>query len=394
MLYIQRFLYCQIPSASPQRYLPATNLFIPFCDTTTVKHSLLSIIAMFTPPDYTDQSLFPPAAFAPSNQLDAFALQMMQKFMADSYVEGRKYWAAGVDDGPNESQVEVEKFLEFTGLLPKRERPIAEPRPVLLNSSDSGTQSLEARTEAIATTPKPRWKRRLSLPSGPPPAFLKPPRLRMRSLSLPLLNKLPRPTFPLTKRLQRLSKNLTLPPLRRTVSEPTDLQSRPSGLSSSKKKPRRMTLDESQMTITTNRDTSASPSPILALPVQSPRLPCDYLPLILSSPRHRPRPVDMRPLTFDREPPPGSPLSVRKVPLPPPEWFDTPFPTRAAEQQPSEEEDDNRYDLQWYKVLFLPFGLFILLLVGTLILVLFIFMEIILSPLSLYCTLCESSATE
>ncbi|KIK67351.1 hypothetical protein GYMLUDRAFT_37450 [Collybiopsis luxurians FD-317 M1] len=370
---------------------------------------------MFAPPDYSDPTLYPPTSHAPSNRTDAYALHMLQKLMADSYVEGRKYWAASSDGGPNPAQAEVEKFLEFTGLLSKRERlsEIQEVSQPGVRSDCSSEAFADAQDSTIPKESPRHWRRYISLPSGSSPSFLRLPRSRMRAMSVPLFSKIQRPPFPLPKRLQRLSKTLTPLPLMRTISEPRIL---PSSFSpfSLMKKPRRMTMDESQMTTATSRvaDTSVAPlSPSILFPVHSPRLPCDYLPLIQATSRKRRKrpvqtvkraksaepfalpfyPVQARPLTCDRNPPPGSPLSVRKFPLPPPEWFDTPFDKEPSAVREQSIEEDKKYPPRWYEILLFSLGTFLLLIVVILTAILFVLLEIILSPATIFCALCEDS---
>ncbi|KAF9037020.1 hypothetical protein BDP27DRAFT_1526023 [Rhodocollybia butyracea] len=337
----------------------------------------------FALPDYGEGTI-PPVWHTPSNRVDALTLHMMHKLMADSYVEGRKYWAD--HGGPNESQAEVEKFLEFTALLPKRERPELVPESDEEESSSTSSDEFTDEFPLVSAKARPRWKRILSLPSSSAPLLLKPTSTLLRSASLPFLRK---NAFP--KRLRRLSKSLTPPALRRIASEPTKSSSLPADL----KRIRSITLDESKISIATCPDTDLSynSAPSSSPLTRIPRFPCDYLPKTpIKSPaktRRRRRlplkqiespsdslailiPVDTLPLSFDREPPPGSPLSIRKIPRPPPEWFDTPYPDEGLllEVEEVEEAVSPEENIRWDKILLgliiLVFAIFVTSLLGIL----------------------------
>jgi hypothetical protein len=155
-----------------------------------------------------------------------------------------------------------------------------------------------------------------------------------------------------------------------------------------------MTLDESKIFIATRRNTDLSykSAPLSPPLTRIPRFPCDYLPKTPTKTptkrRHRPVeklelpsnslaifiPIDTRPLSFDREPPPGSPLSIRKFPRPPPEWFDTSFPDENLSVDVEEVEEAASPDeaIRWYKVflglIILAFGVFVTSLLGILLL--------------------------
>ncbi|KAJ3809535.1 hypothetical protein EV368DRAFT_66103 [Lentinula lateritia] len=335
---------------------------------------------MFRLPDYGEGSDFPPASSMPLSRLDAMAKHQMQMMMAQSYIEGRKYWAENPDSEPNEVQLEIEKFLEFTGLLPKRVRQseLEQPSPESDEESSSALTISPEPADAldISTKSRSRWRRYLSFSSGSPLSakFLKNSSSRSRSMSLPLIGKIQRPSFPIPKRIRRLSKTITPPALRRTASEPT--KHSPQSNPTSAPKSRRMTLDESQITLAKSRigaDTKPIVQPISRLP-RIPRFPCDYLPLSPPTPLRRRRPAKplakpksmeslappRRPLyNFDRDPPLGSPNCVRKHPLPPPEWFDTPFPEQPMSVEDEEIEDDEE-GIMWYHILLAPVTLLVL----------------------------------
>ncbi|KAJ4490567.1 hypothetical protein J3R30DRAFT_3729277 [Lentinula aciculospora] len=360
---------------------------------------------MFALPDYGENTIFPPARTMPSSRVDAICMQMMQKLMADSYIEGRKYWAENPDaegGAPNEVQVEIEKFLEFTALLPKRTRP-SETDPVVPESDEESSSASSSNSEEVLPKPtqsRPRWRRYLSFGSVSTSS-------QSRSVSLPLIGKISRPSFPLPKRLRRFSRTITPPALRRTASQPNKPLSHPN--SSLLPKHRRMTLDESQVALAKSRlDTDIHWAQPLSLPSspRTPRFPCDYLPKVSSTPtRKRRRPakacktkvndrsreslaitVPRPPLfIFDRNPPLGSPDCVRKFPLPPPEWFDTPLP---EEEKPNEDKDlcistsqqeEDEEAFKWYRILLALLVLLALLIVAPVFLILYILMEILQS---------------
>ncbi|KAJ3785156.1 hypothetical protein GGU10DRAFT_399033 [Lentinula aff. detonsa] len=340
---------------------------------------------MFALPDYGENTV-PPARYMPSSRLDAICMHRMQKLMADSYIEGRKYWAENPDAAPNEAQLEVEKFLEFTALLPKRTRP-SEIEPVLIVSDEEDSSDLTSTSEQGFPRPpkvRPRWIRYLSFSSNVSSFPKAPSPSRSRLMSLPLIGKIQRPSFS-PKRLRRFSRAITSPVLRRTASEP----SKPSTQSKSTPAPktRRMTLDESEIALASSRssgtDTNTLVQP-LSLPsslciARTPRFPCDYLPKASPTPtrkrRRRANTQDEKPKNFpkqslaiivppqplvilERYPPFGSPNCVRKVPLPPPEWFDTPFPEKekpVAEIPAVQQEEEEA--LTWYNILLAPFAL-------------------------------------
>ncbi|KAJ3996003.1 hypothetical protein F5050DRAFT_186520 [Lentinula boryana] len=338
---------------------------------------------MFALPDYGENTV-PPSRCGPSNRLDAICMHKMQKLMADSYIEGRKYWAENPDAAPNEAQLEVEKFLEFTALLPKRTRP-SEIEPVLIVSDEEDSSALTSISEQGFPTPpkvRPRWMRYLSFSSNVSSFPKAPSPSRSRLMSLPLIGKIQRPSFP-QKRLRRFSRAITPPVLKRTVSEP----SKPSTQSKSAPITRRMTLDESQIALASSRS-GGTDTNTLARPLSLPsslgisrtrRFPCDYLPKTPPTPtrkrRRRANTQDEKPknvpkqslaiivppqplVILERYPPFGSPNCVRKVPLPPPEWFDTPFPEeeKSAAEIPAVQQEEEEA-ITWYNILLAPFAL-------------------------------------
>ncbi|KAE9407477.1 hypothetical protein BT96DRAFT_1014052 [Gymnopus androsaceus JB14] len=318
-----------IPISATIESIQSQQLFFrpPFC------HSL-----MFALPDYGEHTIFPPASSTPANQIDAYCMHMMQKMMADSYIQGRKYWDENphAHDGvPNESQVEVEKFLEFTGLLPKRERP-ADLEPVFMKLDEESFSESDVASHVAKA--RPRWRRYISLPSGSSaPAFLRSEsssRLRSMSLTLPVIGPLQ-----------------CQPAHTRATSEPTKPSL--SKLALLHNQPGRFTLEESQIAFKSRVAgiSTAPPSPLSSYSCspRTPRFPCDYLPLTptKSPTKRRKRPTakaklqsqstdslaipvqtDTRPLTFDRDPPPGSPSAIRKIPLPPPNGSIHPSPRK------------------------------------------------------------------
>ncbi|KAF9258996.1 hypothetical protein L218DRAFT_700435 [Marasmius fiardii PR-910] len=174
--------------------------------------------------------------YRPKSKQDAWLNIRMHQYLAQSYTRAREYQKlCGLDDdededededdpdfpGFNESQKEVERYLEFINALP--------PRPQRLNSqSEPSSASLDdgvAFPQFLASTPstptRPRWRRYLSLESAKAP-FLSPVKLWKRTTSLPTpLSQIP---FPLKLPLHRVSVSLKsrapFAAFRRTKSAP------------------------------------------------------------------------------------------------------------------------------------------------------------------------------
>ncbi|KAF5354504.1 hypothetical protein D9758_012407 [Tetrapyrgos nigripes] len=130
--------------------------------------------------------------FCPGSEVDALSRQLMQKLMADGYAAARRTWDynravcianGGTPDdsacyGPTPVQREIESFLEFTGLLPRRPVYIEEEDPEQDVEEEEDTCDEENGLEVCPPTPKSgRWHRLL-------PQTESPLKLRRRSTTL------------------------------------------------------------------------------------------------------------------------------------------------------------------------------------------------------------------
>ncbi|KAJ3730817.1 hypothetical protein C8R42DRAFT_17548 [Lentinula raphanica] len=395
---------------------------------------------MFALPDYGDYTV-PPQRCVPADRIDARCMHNFQKMMAESYMAGRQYWIDHPDEGPNEAQQEVEKFLEFTGLLPKRLVPQVEPEPLsMLLKKHSGSSSSSSSISSDAEPPsptksRPRWKRYFTMSStsssSESATSVSPPSSpRSIAISLPLIGKVQRPSIPLPKQLRRLSRNIARPVLKRTASEPTNKRSK----ATPPPKTRRMTMDESQVTLAqsrigdADRDITGRPlslqSPPPPFTPRIPRFPCDYLPLPPITPpsptaqRRRSRPARMsddkskpkpkpeslpptEPITKPdiivppppiesvdyRNPPIGDPNRLRRFSEPPPEWYHEDTPFTDSESELEEEQPTNKIvqvqdeyqdgSITWFQILLAPFALVIFLVYLLLFILVFIIAAIL-----------------
>ncbi|THU83818.1 hypothetical protein K435DRAFT_870916 [Dendrothele bispora CBS 962.96] len=126
------------------------------------------------PNEETDDSV--PQKFTATGS-DARCRHALHKVLADTYIEARKLWDhnravcianGGTPDdselyGPNESQREIERFLEFTGLIPTR--PVYVEELNLLDYDNNAPGLDSAIRPSGPTRQDQKWRRFLSLPS-------------------------------------------------------------------------------------------------------------------------------------------------------------------------------------------------------------------------------------